>query len=227
MKHCREGPFMSRYQVTFSILCLAAIPIGLFGLISKFLNGMNDRVFWAYLLATLLAAAAMYVKRKQPMTDEAIFRLASAPKWLALSPVRRMQMMWLDWPLFSKVREAEAQRLKVEPLTRVSFEADSLKFIPVHAQHRRQYFLKRIAEMTRVRGIQGRSSTNDVFEPRFFADKVELHWQGDDKRIWRHIRTQIIDGEPISLRHFYDTLESGYLLTLSDEERRNYIIGTR
>ncbi|MCK0530686.1 hypothetical protein [Sphingobium agri] len=218
---------MSRYQVTFSVLCFAAIPIGLFGLISKFLNGMNDTVFWAYLLATLLVAAAMYVKRKQPMTDEAIFRLAGAPEWLALSPMRRMQMMWLDWPLFSKIREAEAQRLKVEPLTKVLFEADSLKLIPVDAQHRRRYFLKRIAEMTRVRGIQLRSSTNGFFWPKFFADKVELQWQGGDKRVWEHIKTKISDGEIISIRHFYDTLESGYLSTMSYEDQRNYMIGTR
>jgi hypothetical protein len=100
---------MSQHQVTFSIICMLSSVLGIFAIVRHVLIGSDGLGWVAFSLTFLLAWLAMKVMRDRPMTDEAIFRLQSAPQWRELSPLRRRCMMLFDWPLFFKIREREAK----------------------------------------------------------------------------------------------------------------------
>lgn len=219
---------MSQRQVTFSILCILCSAIGLFAIVRRVLIGSDGLVWGAFSLMFLLAWVAIKIMRRQPMTDEAIFRLQSAPEWRELSPLRRRCMVLFDWPLFFEIREKEAKRLLDEPLTRVVFEPQGVTLVPIEAQHTDAYFLRTIAGMTERRGLKVRNVVQGIFGPRLIgAQQVELNWLGSDNRIWNHVRNELIDGVPTSLRQFHNALESGYVSTLSEAERYQYYMDNR
>lgn len=210
-------------QAAFSILCILCSAIGLFAISRRVLIGWDNLVWGAFGLMFLLAWAAMKLMQSRPMTDEAILRLKGAPEWRELSPLRRRRMALLDWPLFFAIREREVERLLNEPLIKIVFEPHGVALVPMEAQHTDAHFLRVIAGASERRGLKVRNAVQGIFGARWTgAEQVELDWAGPDNRIWDHMRSELIDGAPTSLRRFDDILESGYISTLSEAERPQY-----
>jgi len=214
---------MSRHQLAFSILCILGSAVGLLAIMRRVLIGFDGVVWGGFGLMFLLAWAAMRIIRRQTVADEAIFRLKDAPQWRELSPLRRRLLLLLDWPLFLAIREREMERLRDQPLTRVIFEPEGIILSPIEAQHTEAYFLTGIAAVAEVRGLKVRNAIQGILGPRWAGAKnVELTWSGSDDRIWNHARSDLTDGEPVSLRQFRRVLEWGYISTLSEAERSQY-----
>lgn len=210
---------MSRHQMTFSILCILCSAAGLFAIVRNLLIGFDDLVLGAFSLMFLFAWAAIRIIKREAITDEAVFRLGQAPQWRELSPFRRRLMMVLDWPLFWAIREREVERLMDQPLTKVFFEPQRVKLIPIESQHIEAYFLTKIANMAETRGLKVNNTAQGIFGRRWAGAKsVELTWLGSDDRIWNHARNELVDGGSISLREFDAALEWGYNSTLSEAE---------
>ena len=219
---------MFRYQVYFSILCVMCSAIGMFAIVRRILIGFDGVVWTAFGMMFVLAWAAIRIMRRQPMIDDAIFRLNSAPAWQELAPLRRYSLMMLDWPLFLAIREREVARLFDEPLTRLVFAARGIALVPVEVQHTAPYFLNAIARVAEGRGLKVCNDVQGVFGPRLIGPKqVELDLSGVDDRICNSLRSEFKDGALTSLRHFNKTLEAGYLSTLSETERNRYFMDNR
>ena len=205
---------MGRYQLTITILLVISAALGLFGIGRAVLVGM-DAIAWASLGSMFMFAwAARTMMLRIPVASEATVRLRSSTSWAELSHSKRRLLFWLDWPLFTELRRAEAYRLWSEHLVSVRFDTDGVTLSPLSEIHTEPYFLKVISTAAGF-GLVASSMR---------GPNVYFNWRGADRRIWDHLNSQIGDSSAVSLRVFKGMLEDGYLSTLSESERSAYLL---
>ena len=205
---------MGRYQLTITISLIICSVLGLFGIGRAIFVGM-DAIAWASLGSMFIFAwAARTMILHMPIASEAKFRVRRSASWVELSHSKRRILFWIDWPLFTELRNAEASRLWSEPLVSVHFDTDGLTLKPLSEIHTERYFLMAISTAAEF-GLVASSVR---------GPNVHFNWRGADRRIWDHLNSQIDNRSAVSLRVFRSVLEDGYLNTLSKSERSAYLL---
>lgn len=213
---------MSRYQATFSIICMLAAATGLYAIVQKIVSGSTSGTWALFCVLGCLALVMTRIIDRLPMTHEAVFRVASAHHWQDLSKFQRYALMFFDLPLFLAIRDREAQRLYCEPLIRVAREAEGITLEPVEGPHGTRFFLKTIASAIAIHGVRARVNLPRLSIVQTEAGKVRL--VDGDQRILRYVRDQLADGELVPLRNVVCMVEQGYISTLPENERHTYMM---
>ena len=216
-----------RYQLVISTLLTLCSAAGLLGIGRNIVVGMDALAWLSFALMVALAWYARWMIHRMPLLDEAIIRVQDAPAWSDLSPARRRFLWWFDWPLFTEIRNGEVRRLFSEPLVSVQFVSGSAILQPLEEQHCEQYFLNKIAGAVSIHGLTVSNVKQGVFGARLDDSRVELQCGGCAPRIWDHLQSKVTGNRVQPLRHFIDTVESGYIGTLSDAQRLDYYMWRR
>lgn len=218
---------MAKYQHAISALLILCSVFSLVGIGRTAMTGW-DRITWAAFGAMfVLAWLARRMIMRMPIAAEAGQRARAGPTWSELSPMRRRFLLWFDWPLFIQIREREARRLMDEPIVSATFASNSMALRPLDPSHTEPYFLKWMANAATGYGLKVRNVKEHIFGREIAGNQVELDWSGDDRRIWDYLQATLHDGAPLKLTTFIDTLEAGYLSTLSPAEQHRYFMDRR
>jgi hypothetical protein len=218
---------MERYQQKISALLTLASIAGLFG-IGRAILVAKDSIVWVALgFMFVIAWIARRMFLRMPIEAEGVFRVANAPAWSDLSPMRRRFLLWFDWDRFTHIRAKEVRRLFADPLVSVSFDSEYVSIRPLEAQHREQFFLICIARQVAECQPKVINLTQKLFGPHLSGGNVRLGYPGSDGRILEHLRKVVGNRVSFPFEKFMTALEAGYASTLTLEESSRFYLRYR
>lgn len=197
--------------------------MGIVALVSKLTSGFAP---WAWITSCALICLALAITKYMdhlPMEHEAIFRAASIKRWYELPRIQRLLLQLFDYPLFHEIRTTEFGRLREGLFARILFDDDGFSIQPVEATHRTPYFLSRIATYLAKHGLKAKRTSWLRFS-NDSNDSRSVRFAGGDEVILGHLRKSHADRQLISLGDLWLSIESGYSMTLPEEERYKYMM---